>query len=170
MRGHINHSYPDEPHLHDGGATASAGYDISRTSGIDRFCVIWIGAQVMLLKNVDTLDKLCNGSVGTVIGIDWNINNQPTPITLEGLDLLDAQMWWYSYSKGKSKTKFTPQPLPVNVQVVQMPKHWIIHFENSNAGVRADHTMMVFPSTPSSSQSSSSIVTQITLLSNVNLK
>ena len=65
----------------------------------------------MLLKNVDTLDKLCNGSVGTVIGIDWNINNQPTPITLEGLDLLDAQMWWYSYSKGKSKTKFTPQPL-----------------------------------------------------------
>ena len=28
----------------------------------------------MLLKNVDTLDKLCNGSVGTVIGIDWNIN------------------------------------------------------------------------------------------------
>ena len=142
MRGHINHSYPDEPQLHDVDATTSAGYDVSKTNGIDRFCVLWIGAQVMLLKNVDTLDKLCNGSIGNVVGIEWNVNNEPTPINLNASELLDAQMWWYSYSKTNSKAKFTPQPLPANVRVVQMPKHWIVHFEGNNAGARADHVMM----------------------------
>jgi hypothetical protein len=159
MRGHINHSYPDEPHLHDGKATTSAGYDVSKTSGIDRFCVLWVGAQVMLLKNVDTLDKLCNGSIGTVVGIEWNVNNEPTPIKLDALGLLDAQMWWYSYSKGNSKVKFTPQPLPANVKVVQMPKHWIVHFEANNAGVRADHIMMASPSTSTSSSLAPSSLT-----------
>ena len=52
---------------------------------------IKIGARVMLIYNIDVSDMLCNGSVGTVIGVQETENGTLTTIIIEFDNLTDGK-------------------------------------------------------------------------------
>ena len=58
--------------------TVSDSENISKTANLPTILQICIGARVLLTHNVDTEDKLINGSLGTVKIIDRVMNNRPT--------------------------------------------------------------------------------------------
>ena len=76
----------------------------SETAGLHSFLTLAIGAQVMLVYNVDTLDGLVNGVIGTVTSIVKNITGGVSTILVQfnnenvGKRAIASSQWKQEYS------------------------------------------------------------------------
>ena len=52
----------------------------SETAGLEKALTLGIGSRVMLRRNIDVAEGMCNGAIGTVTDICYNNNNYVTAI------------------------------------------------------------------------------------------
>ena len=73
-----------------------------------------LGAQVMLIKNLDVAKSLVNGARGTVVDYDWERNGLPIVKFMNGLRMtMNYESW--SYKLNSSDSLVTRKQLPLQL-------------------------------------------------------